>query len=109
MKPILHTDPYGNKTWETLGERLHRLDGPAMICRDGEEFWYVDDIFLNDLAIKSLFSLSTLVNYLNNDSWHEPGQVNALLKLAMHRKIINKRQAQTVKTTIKMTQVFQDE
>ena len=35
----MHTD--GTQQWFNLGRR-HRTDGPAIICANGSEYWYVN-------------------------------------------------------------------
>jgi hypothetical protein len=36
----LEIDEFGTKTWMNKNGKLHRLDGPAIECTDGENHWY---------------------------------------------------------------------
>ena len=41
MQPTMTTNKYGNIQY-TLYDRLHRLDGPAVIRADGTQIWYLN-------------------------------------------------------------------
>jgi hypothetical protein len=42
MKPKYTKYLNGDQTWH-LNCLLHRLDGPAVICKDGYQAWYIND------------------------------------------------------------------
>lgn len=91
MKSVRHFDHYyGIQTWELPGGKLHRLDGPALIFADGTRFWHVDGWVIPPEAIKSLASVKRLLHYLREEC---PLFRQSLLKLAIYRKLINRKQA----------------
>jgi hypothetical protein len=40
-------NPYGDKVWFLNGLR-HRVDGPACVWDDGDEWWYLTDEYMTE-------------------------------------------------------------
>ena len=43
MQPVMSIDSFGHKWWR-WGDRLHRIDGPAIEYADGTKEWWVNDL-----------------------------------------------------------------
>jgi hypothetical protein len=37
------TNSFGTKYWRNARGQLHRTDGPAIVCVDGDQFWFQND------------------------------------------------------------------
>ncbi len=42
MREPDHINVHGTKFWFN-NNRLHRLDGPAMLSSDNDQYWFIDD------------------------------------------------------------------
>jgi len=49
-------DSYGTKRWQDKVGQLHRLDGPAVIYKDGEKWWYLHGVRHRDDGPAIIFS-----------------------------------------------------
>ena len=41
-EPVMEIDAFGTRRW-WINDRLHRLDGPAVIGADGYQEWWIND------------------------------------------------------------------
>jgi hypothetical protein len=51
-------DKYGAKRWY-LNDKLHREDGPAMECANGDKYWYINDNELTEAEFNARIKQSS--------------------------------------------------
>ena len=42
-QPIMTVDEYDTTRWRLKNGKLHRADGPAVECANGDKVWYLND------------------------------------------------------------------
>ena len=66
MKPECKISPDGSQRWY-LNDKLHREDGPAIICPDGTQRWYLNGKCHREDGPAIIYSDGTQVWYLDDN------------------------------------------
>lgn len=103
MKSYCNTTESGTRVWKTKNGTPHRLDGPA-ICYPGAEYWYVNGCFISETTLLSLASVTSLMILLKeiSDNQYPHKEIDAVLTLAVYRKLLNKKQAKDISLLFQM-------
>ena len=66
MKSFKYIDKRNNVKYRNYKSEFHREDGPAVIMRDGTEYWYLNDRQLNKQEIEQQKQKSALKKKLQD-------------------------------------------
>jgi len=87
-KYIVTVDECGNRRWYNESNQLHRVDGPAIECADGDKCWYVNGKLhrADGPAIESANGIKEW--YLNDVELTESEFLNRTKKAPCENKVV---------------------